>query len=148
MKATSARDKKYSHAGIVLFTGVGPIVFHFVGTSDHPDGGLQCDPFSKFCDPGNNFSYAVVRYNLSDREKSSLRCAVISCMKEKKSFDKDFDLTTDDSFYCTEFIYKSYARAVAELPFSVTSTNKGDYIGLDNLYLNPEATIITKTFQP
>ena len=145
MKATSATDKRFSHAGVVVFGKNGPLVAHFIGTPESPGNAFKLEPIDSFIRPDENLSFAVYRYDLSENEKAAIRND-ISLMKGKQiRFDEAFDLETDSALYCTEFIYKTYLKTMGRFsPLGHTATPAGTYVGLDDLYYNRNCKTITE----
>jgi hypothetical protein len=150
MRATSSREKRFSHAGIVIHTRSGPRIFHVIGTSGDPDGGLVADKPEDFCNRNLNKSIMVIRFPLLPDHLVRLRSAVASCSRNPVSFDNNFDLESDHSYYCTEFIYKMIRKATGHTEWiPLTQSENGPYVGLDDLYLNASAEkLVDQTLSP
>ncbi|MBS1773574.1 MAG: hypothetical protein JST82_12005 [Bacteroidetes bacterium] len=100
------KDKSYSHCGIVQIENGRPYIYHSIGGEDNPDETLRRDSASFWCSPRQNMSFAILRYDLSDTQKQNLKKQVLVYYAQKKKFDMQFDLSSDDKLYCTEFVYK------------------------------------------
>ena len=155
-------DKKYSHAGIVLFEQGYPYVYHIVNGEENPDERLRKDSLSRFCDPGINKAYGIFRYNLDSGELGKIKETIHSWYAKGVRFDSAFNLKTDDRMYCSEMISKALTRAThqriqiettkintteamlfsehAHLPFTYTS--RLQIISIDDLYMNPYCHLI------
>ncbi|MEI9958402.1 MAG: hypothetical protein WDM90_19335 [Ferruginibacter sp.] len=61
-------------------------------------------------------------------------------------FDMKFDLATNDRMYCAEFVYKSYLMGTkGKLQFTTSHLGKFEFIGVDDLFLQPLCTLQKKT---
>lgn len=136
-------DKKYSHCGIVLVEHGYPFVYHCMGGEDNPDARMRRDSAQYWLTPANNVAIGVVRTDMPAVNKDSLVHVVHGYYKQRKKFDIKFDLRTDDRFYCAELVYKAMNRAMKNDNYLQPITIFGfTYIGIDNLYLNPHASLI------
>jgi hypothetical protein len=68
IKNLNRHDRKYSHAGIVLYEKGYPIIYHIVNGDEQPDGQLRKDSLSKFCNPRKNLAYGIFRYEMETNE--------------------------------------------------------------------------------
>jgi hypothetical protein len=138
-------EKTYSHCGIVLIEDGYPFVYHSIGGEDNPDQVLRRDSASFWFSPGHNLSFGIVRLDRSAEMDSGLHKLVSRYYREKKKFDMDFDIRTDDRFYCAEFVYKSVNRAANDSNFIKPVTVMGyTFVGIDNLYLNDHARFVCR----
>ena len=61
-------------------------------------------------------------------------------MNFNDEFDMNFDIRTDDRFYCAEFVYKSINNALADSTFIKPITVMGyTFVGIDDLFMNEHA---------
>jgi hypothetical protein len=162
LKNFNRNDKKYSHAGIVVFDNGRPYIFHIVNGEENPDEKLKKDSLKGFCDPRKNFAYGIFRYEIKPGEIERLKNFIHQWYRQGIQFDSTFNLKTDDRMYCSEMIYKALAKATNKriliettkptireakffsaymhLPYSYTS--KLEIIAVDNLYTNPYCSLI------
>ena len=137
------RDKSYSHCGLVVVEDGRPYVYHSIGGEDNPDQILRKDPAAFWFAPANNLGFGVVRFPLNQGAIDSLKSVVVQMYKEKRKFDMDFDLETDDRLYCAEFAYKALNQAVNDPEYIKPVTVLGyTFVGVDNLFLHREAKLI------
>ena len=130
-------DKTYSHCGLVQVENGYPFVYHSIGGEDNPDEILRRDSASFFFSPEHNSCFGIMRYKLGDEELSKLSAIVAGYYRQHKKFDMDFDLRTDDRFYCAEFVYKVINQAVADSNYLQSVTFQGfRFVGVDNLFRN------------
>ena len=55
----------------------------------------------------------------------------------------DFDLDSDERFYCAEFVYRSLTSAANDPRFiQPTLLNGKSFVGVDDLFLTPHASVI------
>jgi hypothetical protein len=104
-------DKRYSHAGIVLFDEGTPFVYHIVNGCENPDEKLRKDSLTRFCDPRRNLAFGIYRYALTDTEIQNLKAIIHKWYKMGVKFDYRFDLATNDKMYCSEMVSKALTTA-------------------------------------
>lgn len=138
LRQFSTRNKTYSHCGIVRIEGGRVMVYHAIGGEDNPDARLRRDGFADFCDPEHNFGFGVFRYRLTQAERVRLDSVVDRDYRLKIPFDMKFDLGSDSSYYCAEFVYKALRTATGEPDFlPLSHIGQFTYVSIDDLFLNP-----------
>jgi len=138
-------DKTYSHCGLVIVEHGYPFVYHSIGGEDNPDACLRRDSASFFFSPRNNFGFGIARYDMNAAQRDSMQKVVYRFYKEKRKFDLDFDLKTDDKLYCAEFVYKALNIATKDTAYIKAISFVGhSYVGVDNLFLNRHANMICR----
>lgn len=162
VKNFNRRDKKYSHAGIVLFENGYPYVYHMVNGSENPDGKLRKDSLARFCNPRKNFSFGIFRYSLRQDEIKNVNSVLHKWYRNSLVFDNRFDLKTDNKMYCSELVSKVFTKATHKRicinatkltkleanAFAVYSKHAFDYaktpeiIAIDNLYKQPLCRVV------
>lgn len=162
IKDFNPHDKKYSHAGIVLFENGRPYIFHIVNGEENQGNKLRKDSLSVFCSPRQNLAYAIFRYDMNSNEIKKLKDCIDTWYKQGISFDFSFNLQSNDRMYCSEMISKALAKATnkriqigttklttnqaalfsayTHLPFTYTS--KLQIIPIDNLYTNRDCHLV------
>ena len=162
IKNLNRHDRKYSHAGIVLYEKGYPIIYHIVNGDEQPDGQLRKDSLSKFCNPRKNLAYGIFRYEMETNEIKYLKELIHKWYAKGVRFDLKFDLKTDNRMYCSEMISKVLGRATGKriliettklthkeaglfsvymhLPFTYASELQ--VVPIDNLYTNPFCHLI------
>ena len=155
-------DKKYSHAGIVLYERGYPFIYHIVIDDENPDGKLRKDSLRKFCHPGKNIAYGIFRYDMAPGEIEIFKKLLHTWYTKEVRFDLEFNIKTDNKMYCSEMIMKALGistrkRILIEttkltskeaelfstylrLPFTYTS--KLEVVPIDNLYTNTYCRLI------
>lgn len=137
------KDKTYSHCGIVMVEDGYPFVYHSIGGEDNPDEELRRDSANFWFSPQNNLGFGIARYDLTAAQVDSLGIVVRQYYRQRKKFDMDFDLESEDRFYCAEFIYRSLTSAVNDPAFIQTTVSNGHrFVGVDDLFLTPHARLI------
>lgn len=140
LRLFSTRDKTYSHCGLVRIENGKVNVYHAIGGEDNPDARLRRDSFEQFCNPKYNAGFSLVRYKLGERAHQRLDSLISLYYKERIRFDMKFDLNTDSSFYCAEFVYKAVEGATRNPGyFSLSHIGSFKYVAIDNLFLTPHA---------
>lgn len=137
------REKTYSHCGIVIIEHGYPFIYHSIGGEDNPDQVLKRDSASFWFSPANNLGYGIARYTFDSLQVDALTKTVYRYAREKRKFDMDFDLRTDDRLYCAEFAYKAINQAVKDSGFISPVTLFGyRFVSVDNLFLCTHASLI------
>lgn len=138
LRQFSRKNKTYSHCGVVRIEDGRAMVYHAIGGEDNPDARLRRDTFLAFCNPGHNLGFGIFRYRLSGSEKARLDSVVDLDYRLKLRFDMKFDLRTDSSLYCAEFVYKALEKATRNAHY-IPLSHIGDftYVAVDDLFENP-----------
>lgn len=143
LRQMNLTNKTYSHCGIVMVEDGYPFVYHSIGGEDNPDEKLRRDSASFFFSPVSNERLGIARLDLSTPQIEKLHDVVKQYYKLAIPFDLDFDLVSNDRFYCAEFVYKAIREATADTGyFSQTKLLAKTYVGVDNLYDTRHAKII------
>lgn len=136
-------DKTYSHCGLVVVEDGVPFVYHAIGGEDNPDQILRKDSASFWFSPANNLGFGIARLALDSSGVGALTSVIHRMYREKRKFDMDFDLRTDDRLYCAEFVYKALNQATRNSAFIKPVTVLGyTFVGVDNLFLSPHAKLV------
>ena len=139
------RDKTYSHCGIVMIENGHPFVYHSIGGEDNPDERLRRDSAEIFFTPRYCRGVAIVRYDYDSLHINRLRDIVHDYFAIRPRFDMKFDLETDSTLYCAEFVYKALNKAMNDTGYIQTSVGMGRrYVGVDDLFINPHCRIVWK----
>ena len=142
----SLKDKTYSHCGIASIENDSVFVYHAIGGEWNPNQKLRRDPFEIFCNPFENRGFGIFRYNFNSTEKVKLINLVQSLFSLGIEFDMQFDLSSNDKMYCSEFVYKAVEQATEnKIKLSTTAYGKVQFISVDNLFINPECKEIQRT---
>lgn len=138
-------NKTFSHCGVVVVENGYPFVYHSIGGEDNPEAMIRRDSAHFFFSPVNNIAMGIVRLDLDSMQNQALVGEVRHYFDEKRTFDMDFDLTSDRQLYCAEFVYKA-VRAAAQDPsfFGLSHIGTFSYVGVDNLYENSHAKTICR----
>ena len=139
----NARDKSFSHCGIVLVENGYPFVYHSIGGEDNPDERLRRDSASFFFSPLNNSAIAIVHFDFKRSDISELQNVVTGYYKARPRFDMKFDLATDDKLYCSEFVYKALNKTMKDTGCIAATTLLGHrFVGIDDIFMNDHANIV------
>lgn len=141
----NARDKKYSHCGVIVIENGYPFVYHCIGGEDNPGMRMRRDSLAAFFRPKYNSGFGIVRYDQDSATQTRVATAVTNYYKAAPRFDMDFDLLTEDKLYCSELVYKAELAATGDTAYINTSVVSGKrYVGIDDLYLNAHAHFVWK----
>jgi hypothetical protein len=136
-------NKTYSHCGIVMIENGYPFIYHSIGGEDNPNACLRRDSAVFFFSPYNNMGFGIARYDMQPAAIEKLGTISRQFYREKRKFDMDFDLKTDDRLYCAEFVYKAVIAATGDSSYIIPTSVLGyHFVGVDNLFINPHAQVI------
>jgi len=142
LRGMNQRDARFSHCGIVMIEHGYPFVYHSIGGEDNPDSKLRRDSASVFFGPSESERLGIARMPLDAAQLSRLQVVTRRYFEAGIPFDMDFDLGSDDRFYCAEFVCKSFQEALEKRSFFAHSkTLNREYIGIDNI-TDPDHTRI------
>lgn len=143
LRQMNLTNKTYSHCGIVMVENGYPFVYHSIGGEDNPDARLRRDSAVVFFSPVSNERLGVARLDMSKAQVGKLRSIALRYWEAGVPFDLDFDLESNDKFYCAEFVYKAVQEATGDSKyFHITRLLDRHYVGVDNLYEAPHARLI------
>ena len=157
IKNFSRHEKKYSHAGIIVFDNGYPYVWHIINGTDNPGGLLRKDSLFRFCDPLQHQAFGIYRYQLASGELGNIKNLIKIWQAKAIQFDSIFNFKTDDRMYCSEMICKLLAKATgnriliktnkpttaeatvfaAYMHLPVAYTSSLQIVAIDNLYMHP-----------
>lgn len=139
------KDKTYSHCGIVMIENGHPFVYHSIGGEDNPDERLRRDSVELFFTPRYCSGVAIVRYDYDSAHIGQLHNVVTDYYAQRPRFDMQFDLSTDSTLYCAEFVYKALNKAMHDTMYIKASTGLGRrYVAVDDLFINSHCRIVWK----
>lgn len=142
LRSLNQRNKTYSHCGIISIENDSVFVYHALGGEWNPDQKIRRDPFVYFADPYNNKGIGIFSFELDGNAAKKLIDTVQHIYKAGIMFDMDFDLTTDDRMYCAEFVCKSFEKGSdGKLQFARSHINKFEFVGVDDIFLNPTCIV-------
>src|SRR5690606_28951687 len=113
-KKVNTKDKSFSHAGIVFIENGYPFVYNCIGNANDPEALLKRDSLYAYISPYDNLGFAIYRCGINPTQIQKLHDVSIRYFKEKRKFDPHFDLATDSSLYCTEFVYKAMIETTGD----------------------------------
>lgn len=136
----SLKDRSFSHAGILLSSDSGWVVFHALGGESAGAGGILVDKLSDFCSVNVTDSVKVFRLTEDKSVRKSVKSFCIRKAGEKVVFDRRFSLDDTTAMYCTEFVYQAFKSAGSgAISLPLTRFNGIEYVSCDNLYINEHA---------
>jgi hypothetical protein len=138
------RDRRFSHAGIVIRTDHGWQVVHAEADDLGRDGRVRADAWTVFV--GRAADVAVLR--LSDPgQQERLAVAAAALARAGLGFDLDFRLDTPDRVYCTELVWRALGEVLGHDPLPNKPQLAGRPVVLvENLLLDvPELTVVRRT---
>ena len=150
----SQKDRTYSHSGIAFKEDSSFMIYHCMAGLENPNGACRKEPFDSFVNPVKKTGFGIFQYQLSTAEMERLHLVLQQNYQSKKPFDMSFNLKSDDSLYCSEMISKGLQHATngrIKIPTSFLHNfkpkimgyqpgrffKKFEYIGIDDLYMNP-----------
>jgi hypothetical protein len=138
-------DTSFSHCGILLIENNNVFVYHAIGGSYNPSQKLRRDPIDSFLIPEEADRFAVYRYELATTENDSLSAVVQQFYRAGLKFDMYFNFLSDETMYCSEFVFKSLDKAMSgELTESIKAREWPFGISPDDLFLYKKSRLIKR----
>lgn len=138
------KDTTYSHCGIIQVENDSVFIYHALGGSYNPSQKLMRQVIDSFCNPKDVDQFAIYRYNLSPLQNIQLSEIVHEKYYSRLPFDMFFNYQTDDKMYCSEFVFKCVNSATENFLTQFHPATQPMYVTVDDLYLNPQTTLIKK----
>jgi hypothetical protein len=166
VKNFNKNDKTYSHGGIAVVENDSVFVYHVEPDFHYLTDKVRKEPVDSFFNPDKNEGFGIARYDLTEAEKKGFLAYLDSQYRKKIPFDIRFDLSTNDSMYCSEMIRKGLAqsthnriliptdRITDKRKFKIIRQyfkldNKAiasrDLIFIDHLFMVPGCSVIQRT---
>lgn len=98
----SNSDITYSHVGLVLGCNNGTI---YIVHMSIDKGYIVCETIQDFIQTSNSVELGFYRLR-APPDKGRLYHIIDSLVEMKKKFDRTFDLSNDEEYYCSEMVYK------------------------------------------
>lgn len=144
-RKTNLRDRRFSHAGILIHTDNGPAVVHL--SQDSP-AGLKIESLGQFSSGSTSDLVGWAKTDLSDKQRTILHAMVIRELSMGRQFDDRFSLEENQKQYCTEWVRDVFTTVTADSAyFPVNEVDGFRYISPENLYINTHCALI-RTFEP
>jgi hypothetical protein len=145
LRQLNRRDQTYSHCGIASIENDSVFVYHAMGGEFNPDQALLRESFSAFASPQFNRGFGIFRFQLPADAVRQVRATVQLFHRARIPFDMDFDLATNDRFYCAEFVTKAYRAGTAgRLSFDTSQLGGRYFAGVDDCFLQPTCQLIKR----
>ena len=153
MRNFSKRDKTFSHCGLAFIEDGEIYVYNNMAGEENKSEKMLREPYDSFVSPHKKSGFGIFRYTLTDAEIEKLHQVTRENYAKGMLFDKTFDLKTDDKMYCAEMIHKFLNTAtmgrvvlptskiqnyrVRDPKYKGVVLKEFEYVGLDDLFLNP-----------
>ncbi len=145
LRRLNQHDKTYSHCGIASIEHDSIFIYHALGGDFNPNQKIRRDPLTSFCDPFANRGFGIFRFKIADSITQNVVAAAKNLYHAGVVFDMDFNLASNDSMYCTEYVYKSLLTGSNNrLHFNISHLQNFAFIGVDDLFKNPACVEIKR----
>ncbi len=139
LKKLNRRDETWSHCGIASFEKDSLFIYHSLGGEWNPDEKIKRDLFEAFSEPFSNNGIGIYRFDISESLVKKIPITASAFKNAGVSFDMDFNLQTDNKMYCAEFVCRVLEKASGKrLVFHHSFINKFEFIGVDDIFLQPQ----------
>lgn len=166
VKNFNKNDKTYSHGGIAVVEHDSVFVYHVEPDFNYITDKVRKEPVDSFFNPDKNEGFGIARYDLTEAERKDFLAYLDRQYQRQIPFDIRFDLSTDDSMYCSEMIRKGLAQSTRNrilIPADrITDKRKfkiirqyfkldnkaissRDLIFIDQLFMVPGCSVIQRT---
>lgn len=132
------KEPEFSHSGVVKKVNGKTYVYHATGGEENVTNNMKRDPISLYCHPAAVFKFGIFRYDLPAAEMDAFMAIMDANYEQGVQFDLDFDMTTDETMYCSEMIYKAMEEVRGKEGNFIGMSYVGNkpYVAIDDLYLN------------
>ena len=130
----STREKRFTHAGVVVASGEDMKVVDFSVQDAEWDVRAASVPICEFMNEVSDL--AVYRYSGPDAEKVRERIARAAEKRIGTPFDPAFDLKTKDRLYCTEMVRDCVNEAAGHEVIGTSRKGDFEYVAVDDCYRN------------
>lgn len=138
-------DKGFSHCGLAFQENGRWVVYHSIGGEDNPDAALRRDSWERFISHENNLAFGMANLGLNAAETQRLSETVHGFYARHIPFDMQFDLGTDNRFYCAEMVYKALYSATGDDSLIRTTRNGHfEFVSTDNLFTHKRAQMLCR----
>lgn len=132
-KDLSIRDKRFSHVGLIIVDDNHDIsVIHAEANDFTGIGGVYEQSLADFMYEGDG----IAIYRLAEDFQNSLPEQKILAAQIRKfletPFDLQFDLSTNDRLYCSEFVFKVYSLLNPPINLYVSEKKGKQYVPVDS----------------
>lgn len=135
----SNEEKRYSHAGIILVEDNEIFVVHSEENLEKKFNGVVKERLSSYLENVN--IWAIYKYN--DVEINKLTIYLSQVYLQNIKFDMDFDLESDDTMYCSEFIYKTFNSTTGKNIINASKLFLSKrYVTITDLYINKHTSLV------
>ncbi len=110
---TLQADALYSHIGIIVLIDGKPTVIHAMPPDGKYEGRTVQETLNTFLTDVTGF--AIYRVTASPAQAEIAAQVAKQFAEDQTPFDIQFDLTTDESLYCTELVWKAWQAAAIDL---------------------------------
>ncbi|HEY0677938.1 MAG TPA: hypothetical protein VGD17_06620 [Chitinophagaceae bacterium] len=165
IKLFSKNDQTYSHGGIAFHDSGDIYIYHVVPDYFHVKDKVRKEKLDSFCNPSLNIGFGIARYQMDSSEIGKFRAYLDKQYQKQIPFDMIFDLTSDDSMYCSEMIKKGLILATKDrihiknerfldrskfkmisIYFKMTEKQFAgkEFIPIDNLFVRPDCQVLKR----
>lgn len=138
-------DTSFSHCGLILIENDSLMVYHAIGGQFNPPQTLRRDPVDSFLTPAEVDRFAIYRYALTKAQSDTLASIIRKYYRSGLKFDLFFNFESDETMYCSEFVYKCLNSSLSDSLASLILAREWPYgISPDDLFLNPRSTLLKR----
>ena len=129
----SSRDKRFSHVGMTIVNEDGHIsVVHSEANDFTGAGSVYEQDLIDYMYEGDGIAIYRLKKEFNEHLPHAAELAAIMREFIGIPFDFKFDLATDNSLYCTEYVYSVYNRLTPSVDLSITTRNTKRFIPVDS----------------
>ncbi len=133
-KNASTREKRFTHAGILLEQDGKLVVASMLGNEITMHGQLRLQSWMEYC--AASVEVAVYRYSGKDAVNVCRGIAVAAKRRKGIPLDFAFDLKTKDRLYCTELVRDCVNEVTGREVVGTTKAGDFEYVAVDDCYRN------------
>ncbi|RQO31015.1 hypothetical protein DBR32_09920 [Taibaiella sp. KBW10] len=137
--SVNRKDKTYAYAGLVFIENNYPFVYTIALPTTTSKGGLVRDSFENYVGAKNVTGFGIYKFPVSNMQVLAMQKIIRSYYQKGVAYDNNYQLSTDEAMYPSEFVFKVMTQATKNKKF-ISYTNAGPYqfVSIDDLFLRPQ----------
>lgn len=123
-KKFNLQDTNITHTGIGFYENGEALIYNVSDVAKGFNGALYVDSLKSFINTGDVYYVSVWEYKVTHSDYNTLKNALKAYSGKHITFDRFFNVSFDDTLYCSEFCINILNRLkIPELSFTATKYN-------------------------
>jgi len=131
-------QRHFSHVGMVGVINGKLRVIHSVSEEMSGRDGVQTQSLRAFANDVADSNYCIVRPKMTKEEIRQMMDLAQLYLKERRTFDYDYNTDDSSQLYCIELAYFTYGTVMGKDRFDIKQCADGIYIPLFSTFFKPD----------